>query len=379
MQSLPPTTGRPIVAAVSDSRHAQPHRNASPEFSVVATITGGPLVGAISGSTLYATIRYGAVKQAGALYSVSLSDGTYTLLHDFNRTTDGANPNGQLAIDKAGNVIGTATTGGTNGTGTIWEYTKKGVFGTLYTFGTTMGDGANPLAGPTLVDGETLAGTASAGGASGGNGTVFQLKAKHDAYSERYAFQSGSDGHTPDSGVVRDAKGNLYGTTVGNGSGGEPTGTVWELSKKGVLTTLYVFKDGADGEYPDQTPTLDAAGNLYGSTYIEKGNSVGGAIWTIDTSGQFSVLHQMDQNTDGGLIDGPLLLDVDGNFYGSATVSGMYGFGTVFQITPSGTLTVMHAFSGGYDGTYPTGPLVHDAAGNIYGGTVSGQIFEITP
>jgi uncharacterized repeat protein (TIGR03803 family) len=87
----------------------------------------------------------------------------------------------------------------------------------------------------------------------------------------------------------------------------------------------------------------------------------------------------MDQNTDGGLIDGPLLLDVDGNFYGSATVGGAYGFGTVFQITPSGTLTVMHAFSGGYDGNYPTGPLVHDAAGNIYGGTVSGQIFEITP
>jgi uncharacterized repeat protein (TIGR03803 family) len=346
---------------------------ASPSFSVLAQVQDSPVVGAVLNTTIYGTTTAGGASSHGSLFRLTTS-GTYTVLHSFTGGADGNYPNGGLVINAASAVIGT-TRGGADGYGTLWSF-AAGTLKTLHTFASNK-DLAIPLQGPELnIHGALFGSTAT--GAPNNNGGIYRLR-PNGHYTILYVFQSGTDGHCPYSGIAVEKIAAIFGTTIGMGYGGNPTGSVWKLSPSGTLSTIYVFKDGADGEWPDQAPVLDKAGNLYGTTHVQNGANFAGAVWRISSTGTFSVLHDLTASTDGSAPNSPLVLDTDGNLYGSTGAGGPGGYGTVFQITPSGKFAVMHSFANGTDGATPTGNLAHDAAGAIYGGTQSGQVFKIAP
>jgi uncharacterized repeat protein (TIGR03803 family) len=344
-----------------------------PTFSIIATVAKGPVIGAWHAGTLYGTTPAGGSYSNGTLFQIS-AEGTPATLQNFLSKYTGATPSGRLAVDPSGNVYGTTNTGGANGGGTVWKYAASGGLTTLHAFG-AAGDGASPLQGPVIAKSLTLYGSTS-GGAVNTNGMVWSLSAS-GVYTALHNFLSGTDGHCPFSGVAH-GKGNvIYGTTVGMGYGGDSDGSVWKIVPGQPLATLYKFLDGADGEYPDQSPTVDSAGNIYGTTHIQNAAAFAGAIWKITPAGSFSVLHSLVSGTDGFAPNSPLLLDFNGNLYGTTSSGGQYGHGTVFRITPSGDFTVLHAFTNGTDGGSPTGNLARDKDGFMYGGTATGQIYKL--
>jgi len=343
----------------------------APQFSVIATVSGTPAIGAISGTTLYGTLP-SSPNGAGGLFSLT-TGGVYTLLHAFVAATDGDTPNARLALGSGGSVWGTAQSGGTYGGGTLFSWGASG-FSVPHSFGGSK-DGSEPLQGPVAGVHGTMFGT-NAGGAMATNGNLFTFGG--GKYLVLHNFLSGSDGHCPFSGPARAyPSGTLYGTTVGHGYGGNPNGSVWSY-KAGTLTTIYLFTNGADGEWPDQAPITDTFGNIYGTTHVQSGNNFAGAIWKIDASGVFSVLHDLVAGSDGYAPNSPLVLNTNGYLYGTTAAGGAHNAGTVFRISRTGKFSVEHDFTGGADGANPTGSLVHDASGAIYGATASGTVFKIT-
>jgi uncharacterized repeat protein (TIGR03803 family) len=354
----------------------------APTFGIVGSVTGGPQIGGVRGGLLYGTIAYGGTGGSGALFKLPSKGGTATWLHNFAGTSEGSTPNARLALDAKGDIFGTNAGGGTAGFGTIWEWTKGGALKVVHTFGVGVKDDGNyPYQGPTMGPDDVLYGSTSQG-AIGGSGNLWS--AKHGkTYAVVYNFLSQGDGHCPFAGVAVTAQGAIYGETVGLGFGGNPTGSVFDYTKTGGLQTLYVFDPNGDndpdGEWPTQSPTVDAQGNVYGVTSTQNGASFAGAIWTITASGAFSVLYDLNGATDGYTTNSPLLIGSDGNLYGTTSQGGQYGYGTVFSITPGGTFTMLHAFTAGTDGAQPTGNLVMDSSGVIYGGTDYGPVFSLTP
>jgi uncharacterized repeat protein (TIGR03803 family) len=342
-------------------------------------------ISAVVGTTAYGTTLYGGKGGAGTLFAVT-SLGKVVPLHNFNAATEGSQPNDMLAVDPQGNVYGTTQGGGTFGGGTIYEFTTARALKVLHAFDATVGDGATPLQGLVRSSTGALYG-AAAGGAISTNGSVFEINPA-GGYATRYRFLSQGDGHCPFSSVAVDSKGYVYGTVVGNGFGGDPNGAVWKLSMQGKLTPLYVFKDGDDGEYPDQAPIVDTAGNLYGTMITMNNSQYAGAIWKIDTKGTFSIVHQFTGMADGFGPNGPLIINTDGNLYGTTQSGGgtaaSPGYGTVFQLTPAGVFKTIHTFTG-TDGSNPTGTLAHDSTGAIYGATTGnsggtgGTVYKIKP
>jgi len=311
---------------------------------------------------------------------------------------DGANPNADVIRDAAGNLYGTTTAGGGSGCGgsgcgTVFMLNKSGNETVLYSFTGIGGDGATPFAGVIQDSAGNLYGTTSAGGSSGcggsGCGTVFMLN-KSGSETVLYSFMgTGSDGAAPFAGVIRDAAGNLYGTTTaggGSGCGGSGCGTVFMLNKSGSETVLYSFTGtGGDGATPWAGVIRDAAGNLYGTTAWGGGSSCGcGTVYMLDNSGNETVLHSFTGATDGSIPTAGLLRDKAGSLYGT-TFGGDFGFGTVFKIIKTGKESVLHGFKDTFDGAFPYAGLVRDAKGNLYGatwqgggtGNLNGTIFKL--
>ncbi len=200
------------------------------------------------------------------------------------------------------------------------------------------------------------------------------LTAKGQTYSVLHSFTDGTDGAVP-SPIIRDAQGNLYGTTRfgGNPSCGEDTcGTVFKIDNAGNESVLYRFEGGTSGSNPVAALVEDAAGNLYGTT---QGNGfIGGdsVIFKVDPSGQQSVLYVAD-TPQASALDSPLALDAEGNLYGMSPYAGnsdcrpdQLGCGNLFRLSPSGELTVLHTFTPN-EGMQPEGGVVLDSKGNIYG------------
>lgn len=311
-----------------------------------------------------------------ALLAATLPAQTLTTLYNFSGLRiDGFSPNGSLLFDTQGNLYGTTEGFGNSGChkqdlacGTIFKIAPGGTETTLFAFAT--GSNAYPMAGVIEdAQGNFYGTTFGTGGPTSLDGTVFRLK-KQKTLNKLHVFRGSraqpGDGAFPTAGVVMDTQGNIYGTTIQGGSG---FGTVFEVSASGAESIRYKFT-GPDGANPFGGLILDTQGNLYGTT-TDGGTNGDGAIFKLTPSGTETVLHSF-AGTDGQFPLAGVIRDAGGNFYGTTEGGGMFGEGTVYKLDTSGKETVLHDFSGSPDGNFPDGALIMDAQGNLYGTTADG-------
>jgi uncharacterized repeat protein (TIGR03803 family) len=305
---------------------------------------------------------------------------TFSVLLTFTGGIDGGQPLAGLIVDNKGNLYGTTSRGGSGllgcqqGCGTIFKVDPGGNETVLHSFGKVVTDGAYPLFGSLFRDSAgNLYGTTSSGGADG-SGTIFRVSSTGKEAS--FSFPGGAMGGFPYAGLVPDAAGNVYGTTYYRGTGCPPygCGTVFKVSGAGKETVLYSFAGGADGGYLWDGVVRDTAGNLYGTT-LNGGTSNFGTVFKVDPTGKKSVLHNFTEGQDGGDPYAGLVVDSAGNLYGTTSAGGFYGGGTVFKVDSSGNETILYNFctkSLCEDGVAPFASLAMDAAGNLYGTTLLG-------
>lgn len=325
--------------------------------TVLHSFTGGsdgdgPVGGVVmdKAGNLYGTTWYGGTTHdvphrscgghgCGVVFKLA-PDGTETILHAFRAGSGGWYPNGGLTADASGNLYGETMDGGKYnnsicaqfGCGTVFEIQPDGSKITLYAFqGGT--DGASPLDGVTADAAGNLYGVTSLGGAPGcGCGTVYKVTPQ-GAESALYAFQGGLDGVSPNSGLIVDNAGNLYGTTSYGGQFG--AGTVFKITPDGTEILLYSFQGTADGASPAAALIMDDQENLYGTT-IGGGDPhcdhYGcGTVFGVTPEGKETVLYAFPKKGRG---EGPhaQLLRMNGNFYGTTTYGGKSNDGVVFEL-----------------------------------------------
>jgi uncharacterized repeat protein (TIGR03803 family) len=205
--------------------------------------------------------------------------GQFTVLHTFTDGSDGGFPNAGLALDSAGNIYGTASSGGA-GVGVVFEISSASGFEVLHDF--TEVEGGTPDSGPTLDSAGNIYGTAANFGAGEG-GILYKLE-PGGGFFVLYSFTFGPEGGGPVGGVALDPAGNIYGTTNGGGSancGAFGCGAVYELDTAGNCTVVHSFAGGAtDGGEPEATVVLGSAGNLYGTT-LQYGLANGGVVFRV--------------------------------------------------------------------------------------------------
>ena len=257
---------------------------------------GGLLMDA-SGNLYGATVQGGvkgrgpecSLYGCGTVFKFDINTGKRQVLYAFTGGKDGAYPSGPLLQDTEGNFYGAAENGGdvscpefpNLGCGTLFKLTKDGKFSVLHTF-TGGKDGAGPQPGLIMDNAGNLYGAASVGGNSAcldGCGTLYKFS-QDGRFTVLYTFQDGNDGGYPNGGLVRDSKGNLYGTTAG-GTTNSFDGTVFKLNKSGTLTELHIFSGGTDGGKPLSGVIRDSAGNLYGTTYTSAGFNGPGVVYEV--------------------------------------------------------------------------------------------------
>jgi uncharacterized repeat protein (TIGR03803 family) len=255
----------------------------------------------------------------------------------------------------------------------------------LYTF-TGGTDGGFPQGGVIADSAGNLYGTTTSDGVDH-SGVVYELSPGagpgKQTQTTLYAFTGGNDGGNPQAGLVADAKGNLYGTTYAGGADGD--GVVFELSppKKGATawteTVLWTFTGGNDGSLPTCALILDSEGNIYGTT-DEGGTGVVGTVFELSPPPKGSktwaesVLYNFTGNNDGGEPYGRMLLASDGNLYGTTAGYGQYNYGNIFKLAVpvnggGWTFSVLHAFQGSTDGEVPRDGLIQGPDGTLYGDT----------
>ncbi|MGO4885122.1 MAG: choice-of-anchor tandem repeat GloVer-containing protein [Bryobacteraceae bacterium] len=259
--------------------------------------------------------------------------GRETVLYTFTGGADGGYPNGVI-LDEQGNLYGTTAFGGSGSLtgqqeGVVFKLDQSGTETVLYSF-TGLSDGGNPEAGVIRDAAGNLYGTTVYGGLN--NGVVFEISAA-GTYAVLHSFSTRTDGRLPEAGVVRDAAGNLYGTDEDYGPGGG--GVVYKLDPAGAFTVLHAFPDyGAGGGGPNAV-TVDAAGNLYGTTSGGGSSACDagcGIAFSIDASRNFSILHTFTGESDGAQPYAGLTLDPAGDLYGTTTGGGQAGAGVLFKV-----------------------------------------------
>ncbi|MGC2110369.1 MAG: choice-of-anchor tandem repeat GloVer-containing protein [Candidatus Korobacteraceae bacterium] len=326
------------------------------------------------------------------------------MLHDFNGAADGFYPTSALTLDNAGRLYGT--------TQVAFQLSHRGsgwLFTPLYTFqGVPDGLFPNQL---TVAANGALYGTTSEGGlpdcADGdGCGTLFNLrpsgsvcKAALCPWSESvlYSFNpfAGSDGYAPVGNVVLDAAGNIYGTTIFGGQYGQ--GTVFELTPSDggwVESIIYSFRGLNDGGQPGSGLTMDAAGNLYGTTEVGGDLSCSsrqgcGTVYQLAPSASgwtYNIAYAFHNRADGRETAAGVIIDSAGNLYGDTYSGGANGGGTVFELQPANggwTFKLLYSLTG-TSMTGPLGAMGMDGSGNLYGVTNSqgaygtGNVFKLT-
>jgi uncharacterized repeat protein (TIGR03803 family) len=349
---------------------------------------GGPILDHLG--NLYGTTYTGGSNGSGSVYRLSPSGSswTYHSLYSFKAGPDGVGPAfGSLALGPHGALFGTTEGGGYFGTAfAVCVCAGREV--QIHSFGIGT-DGAQPIGGLVMDSAGNLYGTASLGGAYG-NGTVFEEVRSGDSWTEStlYSFIGSNDGTNPASGVTLDAQGNIYGTTSLGGANG--AGVVYELSPSGSgwgQTVLYTFEGLNDGQNPVGGVILDEAGNLYGTTF-DGGANGGGTVYEMSPSASGWTFTTLYSFTGG--YGGPYnkLTLAKGEIYGATLDDGANGFGLVFKLTPANggwSFTDLYDFAGASEGAEPYGSVAVDGNGNVFGTTNEGGsenqglVFEITP
>jgi uncharacterized repeat protein (TIGR03803 family) len=325
------------------------------------------------------------------------------VIYAFSGGADGGDPGSPLIADQAGNFYGTTSKGGDascnygtapkrppppTGCGVLFKLAPDGTETILHTFGTTSNDGIAP--GTLTFDSAgNLYGTTGLGGANGA-GTIFEITSG-GVYSILYSF----DTFSASSNLLLDAEGNFYATGLylnggACGKAGEGCGNVFEYTPGGTPTVLYNFTGQPDGAEPEGNIAMDSSGDIYGTTYYggTGGGEFGyGTVFELTPDGTESVLYSFP-NTEGGApgLTG-VIIDGQGNLYGTTGVGGL-GDGTVFEVAADGTESTLFEFNGS-DGFRPSGRLILDGSGNLYGTTSlggansncnggCGTVFELT-
>jgi uncharacterized repeat protein (TIGR03803 family) len=307
----------------------------------------------------------------------------FTTLLSFDGT-DGAHSAAGLVRATDGNFYGTTSQGGANSEGTVFRISPSGVLTTIYSFCSKSAcpDGANPVAALIQAADGNLYGTTEVG-------TVFKI-----TLSSTLTTLGGTGGQDPIAALIQGKDGNFYGTTARGGASPRCTlrpgytvtcGTVFKITPSGTVTTLASFTQ-ASGFSPSSPLIQGTDGNFYGTTPVGGANYPGfGTVFKVTPTGTLTVLHSFD-GTDGEKSFAALVQGTDGNFYGTTSFGGAnvnFG-GTVFKITPSGTLTTLHSFGSG-DGSGASAALIQATDGNFYGTTSgfgvsnTGTVFKITP
>jgi|HubBroStandDraft_6_1064221.scaffolds.fasta_scaffold140655_2 uncharacterized repeat protein (TIGR03803 family) len=341
---------------------------------------------------LYGTTYFGGAKNDGEVFQITTA-GRLTTLHSFCSTTgcaDGEYSYAVLVQGADGNFYGTTYLGGSKDDGTVFKMTPSGVLTTLHGFGGA--DGSQPLAGLAAGSDGNFYGTTNLGG-SHNSGSVFKITPSGQ-FTTLHSFCSKTacaDGQNSYAGLIQATDGNLYGTTLGGGSHGH--GTVFKITEGGTFSTLYSFclQSGCpDGEFP-QTGLVQASnGNLYGATILGGAYS-SGTIFEITLGGALTTLYSACSQSgcpDGNYLYEPLIQAKDGNMYGIMQIGGAHDSGTIFKITLSGALTTLYSFCSQpacADGQYPAAALVQATNGTLYGTTADGgghgdgTVFSIVP
>ncbi len=325
---------------------------------------------------------------------------TYSLLYSFTGSTDGGNPQGKMILDSSGNLFGTTVQGGDLscgsgfGCGVIFKIDPSATLTVLHTF--TGQDGLYPFGNMASDTSNNLYGTTSqGGGGTQGSGVIFRLNKVTGQFAVLHRFAGGTEGGDPN-GVIRDSAGNLYGTTFLGGTAGcgnnLTCGTIYKLDHAGKLTVLYNFTGGADGGLPIAV-IRDNAGNLYGTTLVggdlncqpnTASGSGCGTVFELTSTGSLKVLHAFTGGRDGqniaavGASAAGLIRNAAGNLFGTSIFGGLQscktfpGCGVVFEVSGAAKEKVLYSFTGGADGYMPTYAPISDSAGNLYGTTTEG-------
>jgi uncharacterized repeat protein (TIGR03803 family) len=346
----------------------------------------GALIQATDGN-LWGTTNGGG-QNTGVVFKSDLS-GNLTIVHEFLGTVDGDSSVAPLLQGPDGNFYGTTLYGGSPQCGSVFKLVPGETGQTHLLHGFTCAvDGAFPFSGVTLAADGSFYGMTYKGGPDNA-GTIFQVTSG-GTFALKHLFTGSPDGARPRSNLIRGTDGNLYGTTLLGGPTNQ--GTVCKITPAGAVTVLHSFSDlGGDGFTP--TGLMQASdGNFYGASAGSTSRFQeprGGALFKITSGGTFTVLHTLDYNSEG---DDPntMIQGTDGNLYGTTRTGGAFNSGTVFKMTTTGTFTTLHSFAGGFgDGASPVSALVQANDGNFYGTTGSGgagdgvsskgTIFRMTP
>ena len=319
---------------------------------------------------------------------------TYTVLSDLTPATKLIHK-ATLVQGVDGNLYGTSVLGGSHNRGTVFRVTPGGTLTVMHSFCklANCADGATPFAGLTVGNDGNLYGVAAYGGtgtcptSKTGCGTVFKV-ALNGTLTTLYNFAS-TDGSDPQAPLLLASNGSFYGTTVAGGANN--SGTVFKITPSGTLTTLYSFCSLAnctDGLWPYTGLTQGRDGNFYGTT--NGSDSIGGTVFKLTPGGTLTTLftfcNALGFYCADGAVPSALVQAANGDFYGTTFDGGPVAAGTIFRITSKGQLTAIHTFQdGANDGRGPVDALTLGTDGNFYGTTESGGLtgsgllFEITP
>ena len=335
--------------------------------------------------TLYGTTSSGGTNEAGTIFQIT-TNGVLTTLYSFGAATnalgyalDGRDCYAGMIQGKDGNFYGVTYDGGVSNAGTIFQYSTNGAFTTLYSFtGNGSNDaGAHPYTAP-LVEGAdgVFYGTASEGGTNNA-GIIFQITAD-GTLTTLHEFNV-TNGRNPYAGLSLGGDGNLYGTTVYGGT--NSYGTAFQITTNGVLTTLFHF-GGADGlRYPEGGLVPGLNNNFYGTTYqstaMQNGANSYGMVFQLTANGLLTTLHTFTNGIDGANPYAGVIRDADGNLYGAALYGGNRGgYGTVYRLSFTATLSILSPTADelwSNDVSTATGT----AGDNVPGGAITNVFFSL--
>jgi uncharacterized repeat protein (TIGR03803 family) len=366
------------------------------EFEGTLSEPTAGLTAANGGNLFYGVTELSGASNQGSVFTLANEGGAFTVLHDFFQGGNATSKAG-LARDSAGILYGTTAAGGASNLGTVFELTPGGVFATLYNFAgpdASKPEGATPSSGPLVLDDAgNLYGTTSAGGTNN-LGTAFKLD--NDELTTLHSFGTINsqgiivDGSAPQAGLTL-SNGDFFGVAPGGGENND--GVFFQLTPAGMFTSLQ-FLLPAEGSEVNDTLVLGSDSSFYGTAF-DGGANGNGSVFSFTSTGteklvySFSKTDSNGDNSDGSVPSASLLEGAGNLFFGSAQGGGANGDGTIFTVTPEGAFNPLYSFSAlvngnNADGAAPQG-LVKGSDGNFYGCTVvgganqSGTLFVITP